>query len=1128
VIHWHRHSEFSRLDGTGTALQDAERAWEMGQPALAQTDHGTLSGALHHIIACLNSPDSKGKRPRKGDPIIPVSGVEAYFRPDRAKAKADKETSAWHMCLFAKNLEGWHNLLHIVSQAYQEVEDGGGFYNYPCVDPELLRKYSKGLMCSTACVSSWLNHCIEIGDSRMASEHLNELLNIFGDDLSIEIMPTDFDGQRVYNLEIVRMAAERGIRVIATNDAHFPYKEWAETHRVVKMCGSQSSFKQAAIDIENGKAGYLAELNPTLYLAHEEEMRLWFQKAHPDLSEAVVDEAIANTHDKLTRITPFMLDRTVKFPKVSKSPEESERIMRSWIEEGLERIFDEYEPEHWDKWPKQLYRDRVAEEWSVLKSKSDKGLPLVDEDGKLILGKFGQMQYDGKKKPIRVGPGRGSAAGCLISYLIGIVAIDPISYGLLFERFLNPERKGMPDIDIDFQSSKRPVVKEYAIRKYGKDHVADIITHSTFQPKAVLQDMCRVYDIEFLEAKKVTDTIDIRQDDEETTLLQLVEINDTLAEFAEAHPELWRDALRLEGQVRNAGKHAAGVIITPKPISDYMALERGKKGDLVTSWSDAADFPVVSDFGFMKIDFLGIQSLDKHDYACELLEQLTGEYVDLNSLPALHNPYLVEREAMDIFSHGMTTGVFQFSGRGITKLLRQIKPDNIHDLAAANALYRPGPLKGGTTWEYPKRKHNKFLRTYQHPSLKTWLEETYGIIAFQEQVMQVYKGIGKDATGAEADDLRKAMGKLYRIKGGTAAKDFMGRFEEKWFAGTAELGWDRTDAELVWDMFLEFGHYGFNKSHSEAYSVQAYQDAWLKMNRNALAGYAAILTYPSGTKPEEKRAFIEQTLREMAVRGIEILPPDINRSGIGWTVDGDKLRMGLKMVTGIGEASAEAIVKRQPFDDFDEFVRQAKNNDGSSINPEGLIKAGAFDSLADRAYLLSDIPKIGSRSDARWTVWEHLKHNIKLKRGPRDVPEDRVEPDQEQLAAWQFASLDVTGDDELPDEQIAYLRENVHTQEEVEAIESGTEVIVGGQITEVKWKQTKKGKQYANVRLRFELSEWNVKLWEPDCIIHEELLQEGKVVMFSGRKDEWNGYISVVVNEAALLEHVIEMVEAEA
>ena len=358
-VHAHRHGEFSRLDGCGTAVLYAAEAARIGQGVLGLTDHGTLSGALHHIEAC------------KAHRILPIIGVEAYFRPNRVVAKQFKQREAWHLCLYARNLKGWHNLLRLVSAAFQETQDGGGFYQYPCVDWELLSRYSDGISASSACISSYLSKLIKGEDHVLVKEYVDQMLSLFGEHFWIEIMPHDFDDQRYLNQILVDVALERSIPLIATNDAHFPTSDWAETHRVAKLCGVSSSFKKAEKDRENGKADYLADLNPSLYLASEAEMREWFAAHHPMINTFTVDEAIENTQVFASRFVPFLLDRSLKLPRVSEliDEETTEQTLERWVREGWERLEETYPESHWQKWPLQLYQDRLVHEWDVLKSK---------------------------------------------------------------------------------------------------------------------------------------------------------------------------------------------------------------------------------------------------------------------------------------------------------------------------------------------------------------------------------------------------------------------------------------------------------------------------------------------------------------------------------------------------------------------------------------------------------------------------------------------------------------------------------------------------------------------------------------------------------------------------------------
>lgn len=1324
-VHLHRHSEFSRLDGIGTPKQYAERAAELNQGILAQTDHGTLSGALHHIAAC-----------RKVG-IVPIVGVEAYYRPNR---KSRMTRQAWHLVLLAKNLRGWHNLLRLVSTAYADQSEGGGFYQNPCVDDELLDLYPEGIICTSACFQSWLAQLIRGGDHVAVRDYVRKMKNRYGDDFYLEVMPHDFDDQRMLNIAISMIADEESIPLVATNDSHFVIKEWADTQRIAKMMSVNLSFSKVEKMLENGEEPpYMSELIPNLFLCSRQDMNEWFITHHPDMTVKAWAGAIKNTLVLSQSIVPFMLDRTIKLPKVTETKEEANAILNDWIQDGLEYIYKTYPEEHWDKWPKSTYDERLDFEWNIL---SDKGaIPYMVMVGDIIRWC--------RENEIRVGV-RGSAAGCLVSYLIGISSLDPIPWGLLFERFLNPGRKGMPDIDIDIQSSRRKEVKQYIIRKYGADHVADIITHERFQPKSVIQKLCRVYDIPYTESHAVTNTIDIRPDDEETKLDELLPLSETLRGFKSKYPHVWEHATRLEGMVANYGKHAAGVVITPEPIINYMALERGKKGDLVTSWADSADFLAVSDNGFMKVDMLGLMGLERHGYALKLIKERTGLDIDLDRLDPARDPREADPEVLKLFTDGMTIGLFQFGGSGITNLIRSIEPETVFDLTAANALYRPGPMNGGVTWDYAriKRGDKKPPKWSQNDLVWPTLSETYGLIAYQEQVMVLAQKLG-NFTPSQADDLRKAMGKLYRIQG-SAAREFMKGYKKIWDAGCAQNGIDDKIRDEVFEFFLGFGSYGFNKtlkydttverfttnqhdhdpnitvqeiwerfygsrrltsvgqkyryrglwirgydkdtgritkkhvidihdhgiqklykitlenglgitasighrhmtpdgwravgelqvgdellfdtkvqdatresgyrpimtpgvghgwtsktklraiandgrerpilhghhsalmqvtkelpdycefcgisevplerahlnhdrtdnsrenvkslcnschkfhdgelrggpwsrgsisgsskilsieydgfhqtydlevegdsemdhnyvangivthnSHSGWYGFRAYQDAWLK-KYYPLEEYASLLTFPSGSSPQAKAAFISSVVREAKSRGYKFLPPDINKSDLQWTVDeSGAIRVGLQAITDVGPTAASKIVlmRGSGYNSIDD-VRSAC---GSKVNKkviQALTESGAFDCFGARDEV----------SNAQIAIWERAR----LKMTITGVSE-----------ADRYANL---------------IRPNIFTQSEIERLDKGTEVIVGGEITKIERKKTKNGDDFANVTIIFEENEWRVKFWSKQLMMFEDVISEGATVMVNGRKDEWNGFVSVIARDVCEME----------
>jgi DNA polymerase-3 subunit alpha len=1033
----------------------------MGQSALALTDHATLSGALHHIQACRDAG------------IIPISGVEAYFRLDRSERDKEKRF-AYHMTLFAKNLKGWHSLLRLTSRAYEDNREGGGFYQQACVDPDLLRQHSEGVICMSGCISSYLSTQIKLGDDIEAERHIEEMLDIFRDNFYFEIQPHDFPEQRFVNVETANYAVQYGRPAVTGCDAHSPYKDWMPTQQIAKLLSTSSSLKEFERDAKKAREkaakgepvdeGF-AKLLPTAYLMDEKEVRDLYASGHPDLPKSVVDESIKATEDLAKSIKPFMLDKRNKLPRVSKDEAHAEKILREWCQEGLERI---------GKADDEKYLERYEYEFGVLK-------------GKGVLDYFvltGDLVRWARSQGILVNV-RGSAAGCLVSYLIGIVAIDPIGWGLLFERFLNPDRKGLPDIDLDFQDDRRDEVKQYLADKYGRDHIADIIAHQTFQPKAALQDVSRALNVPYTEVEELNKTIDIGAEDDETTLEQIRGINPALDEFAEKYPEVWLHANRLEGTVRNQSKHAAGVVITDRPITDYIPLERGKKGDHVTSWSDRADFPAVSDHGLVKLDILGIKGLTKQADALDLIEERHGERPHLNALGVMTDPTDVDPEVIKIFSEGLTLGVWQFASRGITNLLKQIKPDWAGDLCAANALYRPGPMGRGSTWEYADLKVMPDEELdYWHPAVRDVLLETYGIIAYQEQVMNVCKILG-GFTGGQADSMRKAMGKLYRLKG-DAAQQFMSQFKATWDAGCESNQVDRELSEEIWNKILSFGGYGFNKSHSASYAVQAYQDAWLKTYFPHEFYCALLMNPPSSVESAKgKTKFMQAVFRESEVFGVKISPPDINTSGRRFTLDGDKLRYGLRAIKDVGDAAVQAIIENRPYKSYDDFMeRTAKKGEVKVNKParEGLIESGAMDC---------------------WGMRDELSGT------------DIARMEKQRLGV----TITMTGEAKQHENLIA---ENIYTPAEIDDLEDGQEVIIGGEVidvtdTIVKKEGKNKGREMGWVTLAFGTSQWRVTFFPDTWDFYRDLIDSG-AMMIAGKKDTWKNEVSIIANQCVSIE----------
>lgn len=1338
---------------------------------------------LDHVDCCrhpekFDDPIDEGKKRSSDERIIPVMGLEAFFRFDRFDKEAlPYPMFAHHLCIHARNLDGWRTLMRLSSKSWVRTENGGGFYSKPCIDMAMLEEDNEGIAISSACIASPIAHFIMQGDEKGAIRLVKKYQRITDGNFWLELMPHDFDDQRTYNIGIVNIAQETSSPLLATGDVHIPYKNWKDTHSIVRMAAYKTSVSNQEKKKDAGEEIYTEEID-SVFLSSGNELYKMFCKYQPDLPSSVVKESLANTFEFAKSIKWFVVGKATKAPKVDV---DAEAAVRKWVDEGWEKKLETYPKKHWDRWSKEIYVKRREMEWDVLKekgvldyfyivgdfvrwAKSNDGLPELDARGKLRRDKRGRIVYEGKKRPIRVGLGRGSAAGCLISHDIGITAIDPISHKLKFERFLNPDRVGYPDIDMDFETGDivittdddrnldgRDAIKEYCKRMHGKDHVADIIAYQTFAPRAVIKAVGGALDIPFSKLHKVTESIGETERDLRKIIAGKADQpgNDIVQKFSEDFPEAWKHILRLEDQILRDTRHAGGIVITPRETNHYMPTQLGiDEITTVTAWADRADFPVVSDNGFLKYDLLGVKGLLKQELAVQLIKDYYGEEVEPNDLPFLRDPYDIDQSIMDAFTNGLTALVFQFGGRGITSLLRHIKPENTIDISVANALYRPGPIKiafeygdrkkdsskikywhdalepilgetlglmcvhedtrimttyglevpikelrdgdevfalneknyfenkivegvGPTRFEngikltigngeeliltddhkvltsegmiradelqiddlvsvavhspFPKNRYKKLLADWLgsdinvawflgqiagdgckakntvlatgtqeqtdsvinrlswslphlevvpyfntrswylsiksdtlhnevystkrgnrakalrtlicdmdldgyakdkripweirarggsvidsfvaglfeadgHMSVKdytvgyvsfcsiskdmlddlmgyfrsrgiiasrypnrvvvfsvrrfyetivhhlsskkptsnlylatgdtvgfvpkTWIREKWlksgleqrdwckradisrgclndsrpmcdsltafksqidlgdiryykvraiervedqqfygmgirdihnfvanGVVVsncFQEQAMEVVQALG-NFTGGQADSMRKAMSKLYRLPG-DKAQEFMAQFKEQWMKGCHENGLREEDGESIWtDRMLPLGNYLFNRSHSSSYGLQACQDMWLKTNYPK-AFYAAGLTVEKKGKPEEQRQFIATVLREAAVFDIKALPPDVNISGIRWSVDDEGIRYGLAAVKNLGKGSAEKIVENRPYEDYRDLAVKSPIDAGGMLS---LAKAGAFDTTDDRKFLLA-------------------------------------------------------------------------------------------------------------------------------------------------------------------------------
>lgn len=980
----------------GSAEEYAKRAAELGQFALAQTDHGNLCGALEHIQAC----EKYG--------LHPIVGVEAYFRPNRL-FHDPRNKKAYHMVLLADGLRGWRSLMRLTSASYKD----DAYYWKPCIDYALLERHHEGLIATTACVGSYVGNHLEY-DSNIGA-HMEAMLNIFGDKFYVEIMPHAFEGQVKANPRLIEIANQYGLPVIATVDAHYVLEEHADTQDVVLMMSTQQTIEDRRAKREAGEEIYQFS-DKTLYLMSEEEVMSEFAKNHR-INPEIIRSAIANTEQLAASVNPFTLNKSLKLPRI-RGKKQTEIVLRDWCQEGLNRIGENKNQE---------YIDRMEYELDVLKDKDVLDYFVI----------IGEIVRWAKQHDIVVGPGRGSAAGCLVSYLCNITAVDPIKYGLLFERFINPDRAGMPDIDVDFQSDRIDEVLEKFTERHGAEKVSRVISYQTFKAKGAIRDVARAFNVPKNEVDKVTERIDTEAIDE------VLGTSSDLRAFAEKYPEVMHHAKALEGSVKTFSQHAAAVIVTDKAVSEYMPIMKARKeSPFVTAFSDKPTFPIISDYGYLKYDFLSLTDLAIRQTACKLIKQRRGIDLDLDNLPVMRDPYAVDQKTMDLFRNGHTFGLFQFGAAGITGMLRKMKPNDIFDLAACNALYRPGPLDGGVANEYIDNCQHHERVTYWHNSVVPFLSNTFGIMIYQEQLMQVVQAIG-GFTAGQADDMRKATGKLYRL-GKDEAKSFMGQFYHQWMSGCKENSISESDAITIWEKILAFGGYSFNKSHSVCYSVLAYQVAYIKANYPE-EFYTALMVSDPKKAPT--------AIREALAQGIAILPPDINESNADMTLTDKGIRCGLTSVKGVGLACAEEIIDKRPFVSWEDMSSKVVKQRAKANMLNALAALGAMDDFPDQSL-----------------TWK--------------MP---IEDRERELLGFNLTNNKI--------KEYNHILGALVKPDEIELAKDGDSVIIGGEITEIKWKNDKNNKLMCWLTIAYGAESWRVTVFSSIVPKYTEFLQEGKVVL---------------------------------
>ena len=931
-VHLHTHTEYSFLDGACRIPALAKRAKELGMNALAITDHGDMCGVIDFY------------KEMKNNGIKPLIGCEVYVAAkDMLNKSHEGGNTTHHLVLIAKNMQGYKNLIKISSKGFID-----GFYYKPRVDFSVLEKHAEGLICLSACLAGEIPQEILKGNDETAIELIEKYAKLYGrENFFLEIQNHGIAEQKKVNAFLISYANKSGLGLVATNDVHYVEKKDAK-YQDLLMC-IQTNRKVSETD-------RMAFETDEFYLKSEEEMRALFGQ---------VPGAIENTQ-KIADMCDLDFEFGVlKLPKYAvPGGGDSFEYLKSLCYDGLKKRYGENNNE---------VKERLDFELDVINN-----MGYVDYF--LIVWDFIKYAKDNK---IPVGPGRGSAAGSIVSYCLSITNIDPIRFGLLFERFLNPERVSMPDIDIDFCNEDRQKVIDYVVEKYGRDCVSQIITFNKMKAKNAIRDVGRVLDISYGDTDVIAKMIPFEL---KMTIEKALDVNPELKEKYESDStvrELIDDAMALEGLVRNAGTHAAGVVISQKPLTEYVPLQ--KNDDVLIT-----QFPkdTVEELGLLKMDFLGLRNLGIIKDALNIIKESTGKEIDIDNID------LGEEGVYKMISRGETDGVFQLESAGMKQFMKELKPESIEDIIAGISLYRPGPMD--QIPRYIANKNNPNRVKYAHPSLEPILNVTYGCMVYQEQVMEIVRKLGGYSLG-RSDLVRRAMSKKKADVMNEERKNFIyGKLNDDGtvqIEGALKRGVSEKCANEIFDEMMDFANYAFNKSHAAAYAFVTYQTAYLKYFYPAQ--YMAALLSSVLDSPEKVSSYSVETTK----MGIKILPPDINKSSAGFTVSGDNIRFGLAVIKNVGVGCIDSIVlereKNGEFTSYRDFVKRTMPLNVTKRVHEYLIKAGAFDAIGEkRSYLLQNFESIiDSMADdlkrnvaGQMSLWgddEEVAEDVVLK----DVPE---------------------------------------------------------------------------------------------------------------------------------------------
>ena len=1073
-VHLHLHTEFSLLDGACRIGEMLDKVQQLEMPAVAITEHGNLFSAI-------TFHDEARKRGVK-----PILGCEVYVANGSRLTKSGVPgETANHLVLLAENKVGYHNLIKLVSSGYTE-----GFYYKPRIDKDLLASHAEGLIGLSSCLKGEVATNLMREQSRKALAAASSFRDILGaGNFFLEMQYQGIDDQRVVNAGLTPIAKELGLPLVCTNDVHYLHEGDDKPHDVLLCIGTGKNVQ------DEHRLKYHGD---QFFLKTAEQMARVFGDVPEAMRNTMViaercDVDLSGTENHLPNFdvpAPYSLDEYFEHIVREGFAERSKRLLALDERGVLAHPLDAYEA-------------RLAYEIDVIKRMRYPGYFLIVWDF---------IRY-AREKGIPVGPGRGSAAGSLVAYCLSITDVDPLEFGLIFERFLNPERVSLPDIDIDFCERRRGEVIEYVTRKYGRENVAQIITFGTMKARAVVRDVGRTMGLSYADvdrvAKQIPPALDMTLDkalNENPTLKDMLKQDERVKELVDV-------AKRLEGVTRHASVHAAGVVIAPKPITEFAPLYKSQKDEITTQWA----MKEVERVGLLKMDFLGLSTLTLLTDAVDQIRATNGEEIVLEKIP------LDDEKTYQLFGDGQTLGVFQFESSGMRDTLRKARPQRFEDLIALNALYRPGPLRGGVVDDFIKRRHGKVEISYELPQLEPILSDSYGVIAYQEQVMRIASDLAGFSMG-EADMLRKAMGKKNA--------SVMEAQRERFMTGAVEREIPKATAKKIWDLMEYFAGYGFNKSHSTAYALLAYQTAYLKANY-PWHFMAALLTIER--QNTDKLALYLGECRELSV---PILAPDINASGLHFTVTDDGVRFGLAAIKNVEESAITSILgARETHGRITSLNRLCEEIDLRLVNKrvlESLVKAGAFDSLLEAARIAS---VTHGRARLLGAVDQAIEHGGRRQRN-RDLGQTEL-----------FGESDAGGDDrgiQLPEaealsesEQLAFEKEalglylsghpvdrygdalgRAGVKRVADLTTSEPSVAVAGIISQYRKLTTKKGAPMAVVMLDDAGGTLEAVVFPEAFAKHGALLEEDRLIVARGKLEKDDESARLIVSQVQSLEQV--------